>query len=342
MAAPENNEEILPGSHWQQTPAVDNEPNDADSTYSAFSSSASITSSILKFRKLHGRTFHHDIGDAQSWTPNDAKQSESMDLHHHLCTLLLGGKLFIAPIPKDVQSVLDIGTGNGIWAIDFADLYPKAKVIGTDVSPIQPAWTPPNLSFEIDDANQQPWAFKDKTFDFIHLRALFGSIVDWDAFYREAFRCTKPGGWIEDHANSVRFGSDDGSVKDDSPMGQWTKVFWEGSKKFGRTFRVVEDDVQKKGLEAAGFVDVKVTDIKCPIGSWPEDEKSRELGLYSRLVAETDLEGYVLYMWNAVMGWPIEEIHAYLRHLRKQLSDPSVHAWYQHRVVVARRPLEGE
>jgi hypothetical protein len=28
---------------------------------------------------------------------------------------------------------------------DFADEYPNTKVVGTDISPIQPSWVPPNL-----------------------------------------------------------------------------------------------------------------------------------------------------------------------------------------------------
>lgn len=28
---------------------------------------------------------------------------------------------------------------------DFADEFPSAEVIGTDLSPIQPSWVPPNL-----------------------------------------------------------------------------------------------------------------------------------------------------------------------------------------------------
>jgi methylase of polypeptide subunit release factors len=31
----------------------------------------------------------------------------------------------------------DVGTGTGIWAIDFADQYNNAEVTGTDLSPIQ-------------------------------------------------------------------------------------------------------------------------------------------------------------------------------------------------------------
>jgi hypothetical protein len=62
--------------------------------------------------------------------------------------------------------------------------------------------------------------------------------------------------------NSTNIESDDGSVPSGSPMDQWGKVFWEGGKKFGRTFRVVEDDIQKKCMEEAGFVDITVWELK--------------------------------------------------------------------------------
>jgi methylase of polypeptide subunit release factors len=45
---------------------------------------------------------------------------------------MMEGKLHLAPV-KDPQRILDVGTGTGIWAIDTADLYPSAEVIGTDL-----------------------------------------------------------------------------------------------------------------------------------------------------------------------------------------------------------------
>lgn len=39
---------------------------------------------------------------------------------HHIYLMLLKGELYSAPI-KDPKRVLDIGTGTGIWAIDFAE-----------------------------------------------------------------------------------------------------------------------------------------------------------------------------------------------------------------------------
>jgi hypothetical protein len=42
----------------------------------------------------------------------------------------------------------------------MADKYPSAEVVGTDLSPIQPRWVPPNCKFEVDDAGEK-WTFKD-------------------------------------------------------------------------------------------------------------------------------------------------------------------------------------
>lgn len=44
-----------------------------------------------------------------------------MDLVHHIYSLLLDGKLHRAPLGENLQRILDLGTGTGIWAIDFAE-----------------------------------------------------------------------------------------------------------------------------------------------------------------------------------------------------------------------------
>jgi ubiquinone/menaquinone biosynthesis C-methylase UbiE len=41
------------------------------------------------------------------------------DLQHHLFKLTLDGKLFLCPEAAKAQHVLDIGTGTGIWAMEY-------------------------------------------------------------------------------------------------------------------------------------------------------------------------------------------------------------------------------
>lgn len=79
--------------------------------------------------------------------------------------------------------------------MDFADDYPAAHVVGTDISPIQPTAVPPNLEFQIMDATED-WDFHMK-FDFVHTRLMNGfSIRSWPHFYSQAFEHMKPGGYV--------------------------------------------------------------------------------------------------------------------------------------------------
>jgi methylase of polypeptide subunit release factors len=53
-------------------------------------------------------------------------------MHHDILLQLLDGELYEAPI-KNPQRIMDVGTGTGIWAIDVADKFPEAEVIGVDL-----------------------------------------------------------------------------------------------------------------------------------------------------------------------------------------------------------------
>src|SRR5436309_1975191 len=90
-------------------------------------STLSLTSSTFAYPELHGRTFHaYKAG--QYKFPNDEKEKNRLDLQHHLYNLVFGRKLHLAPISHSPQNVLDVGTGTGIWAMDFADQYLTACV----------------------------------------------------------------------------------------------------------------------------------------------------------------------------------------------------------------------
>ncbi len=56
--------------------------------------------------------------------PNDEKEMDRLDIMHKLTEVTLGGKLNLAPIMKNPQRILDIGTGTGIWAIEIGMRIP--------------------------------------------------------------------------------------------------------------------------------------------------------------------------------------------------------------------------
>lgn len=106
-------------------------------------------------------------------------------MQHTLLQQLLDNKLHLAPVADDITHVLDIGTGTGIWAIEFAHQHPSCDITGTDLSPIQPDQVPSNVRFVIDDAEEQ-WAFNQK-FDYVHVRVMIISIRDWPRFIGQGF-----------------------------------------------------------------------------------------------------------------------------------------------------------
>ena len=111
--------------------------------------------------------------------------SSSTDLQHTIISMILEDKLHLAPLPDDITHALDVGTGTGIWAVEFADQHPSCEIIGTDLSPIQPSWVPPNVKFIIDDAEEQ-WVFSHK-FDYVHVRVMMISLYDWPRFVGQGF-----------------------------------------------------------------------------------------------------------------------------------------------------------
>lgn len=225
--------------------------------------STSISSSIRNYKYENGRRYHA-YREGKYLLPNDEAEQDRLDLHHHIYKLMVGGRLYRAPIPPDVQRVLDFGTGTGIWAMDFAEDHPSAVVVGTDLSPIQPNWVPPNCKFYVDDVESEWVNSPDEAYDFIHGRSMCGSISDFDALYSQCFTNLKPGGWIEmQEFESWIWQIDDPEAKRIPNITKWLSLLDEASAIMGK--RINTATHQKQKLIKAGFINI--SDDVYPVGS---------------------------------------------------------------------------
>lgn len=173
------------------------------------------------------------------------------DAHTNDITQVHDGHLFLAPVEAPI-SILDIGTGTGTWAMEMADQFPGALVIGTDLSPIQPMWVPPNLQFEVSDC-EDDWNFSSQ-FDLIHMRNMSGAISDWTRLLSQAHRFLKHEGWLDTANFDVWLESNNGALPEDSALARWRSLLAEGISRAGKDPRSAR--LVRERVEAAGFSSV--------------------------------------------------------------------------------------
>ncbi|KFY33583.1 hypothetical protein V494_07502 [Pseudogymnoascus sp. VKM F-4513 (FW-928)] len=298
----------------------------------AGSETTSLTSSVLHYKYENGRTYHA-FREGQYIMPNDDKEQDRLDLVHHVWRLILRGELHRAPIPETVQRVLDIGTGTGIWAMEFADEFRNATVIANDLSPIQPTWVPPNLRFETDDAEDE-WLYT-QPFDYIHIRNMGASIADWPKLVSRSLEHLQPGGWIEVQEHAIEMHSEDGEVPQNTK--DWLNEMEGAARTFGKDMNVAK--LIGDYLTDAGFEDVHVDKYKIPLGTWPRDKRMKEIGRFQQAACVDSVEAYSLALFTRVLGWDLIPLQVFLASVRSELGNSSNHLYCFTYIVYGRKPL---
>jgi SAM-dependent methyltransferase len=235
----------------------------AESTNTSYLSS--LASEVRAGVVEHGRTYA-SYGKTVQGMPIDEQEQDRNDLQHAKFMLLLGGRLHLAPISDSLQSILDLGSGSGIWSIDMADKHQTATITGIDIAATMSEWVPPNVQFEIEDV-EEDWLFQKESFDFIFGRELLMAIRDWPRLIKQAYDHLKPGGHLELQMTYPKTFCEDGSLDlTTSKYAESARLLFECGRKMGVPWEASLE--WKEQFKAAGFEEVTETILPIPIGRW--------------------------------------------------------------------------
>ncbi|CCE32987.1 uncharacterized protein CPUR_06910 [Claviceps purpurea 20.1] len=245
------------------------------------SSTASLASSILEYRRIHGRTYHSDGFTTNYIRPNDEQHLESEDLCHHYVTVLLDGRLFLAPLEKEtIHRVLDVVTGSVNLPTGFqmlqllVQISHRANHSGFHRMSISKTG---KLSFRkpTDAAHQEDG------YSLTKCMLIFAVTTDLL-------------NWLEPILAS--FGD----------------LFREAGKIMNRHFFV--QDMQQAAFDEAGFVEKRAVQYKLPIGPWAKDIKLAEAGRFDLAALENDLQVDEYQEWLANLRKEMRnpKVHSYV------------------------------
>jgi len=197
---------------------------------------------------------------------------------------------------------------------------------------------PPNVRFEVDDIEDE-WMYSSK-FDFIHARYLAGAIKDWPKLMKQAFKFTKPGGWVEFQDFNMEFYTLQGAFTPGCPLDEWTRQIIRGLKKMG-----VEPEPGPKlegWLKDAGFINIHHKVLPIPVGVWPKNRQMKEIGALDYHQFLEGLEGISMHVFTNTAGWKPEEVQVFLIDVRKNLSNRRLQVQHNFHVAYAQKPLDAE
>ncbi|RCI12904.1 hypothetical protein L249_1342 [Ophiocordyceps polyrhachis-furcata BCC 54312] len=299
---------------------------------SSCAESTSISPSVYRDDFAHGRRYH-GYCKGRYPLPNDNREQRREELNHSLMLEITDGQLFHVDIGRRPQKIIDIGTGTGLisgdgvkkgtWAIDVADLYPSASVIGTDLSAIQPRWVPVNVRMFVDDCEGTQW-LHGSGYDLVFFRGMAAVLRDVRGLLERVYPRIKKGGWVEFHDIIPQIFCDDDTMGDDDALRLFHEAAVQGLRCFG--YKPLQALNLKEMVREAGFSDVRCITKKIPISSWPRDGKLKTLGLLTEMVMLESLDGLAAKPL-AELGLSPHQRRTLLEQAEKSLEDVTAHRY---------------
>ncbi|KAF9181800.1 hypothetical protein BGZ51_005164 [Haplosporangium sp. Z 767] len=198
----------------------------------------------------------------------------SRDIHdsqkgQHALWKYIGGGNSHAPLPYDIDRILDSGCGLGEWTMEMAKEYPNATVYGIDINPdLFPGARqamPSNCLFTQSNLLTR-LSFPDQYFDFVYQRFLYLGLTvdDWPIALKELRRVMKPGGWIELFEPCMRVHRAGPRTRE---VMRWCSRLLQEER--GLDFDFAGPKMKRLcESEEIGFKNVKLERLSIPVGPW--------------------------------------------------------------------------
>ena len=212
----------------------------------------------------------------------------------------------------------------------MGELYPRAEIIGTDITTYRPINVPSNVTFQIEDGSQE-WTW-DEPFDFIHMRDMHGAFRDFGQAYRQAARYLKPSASLE-IANGGPF-----RVKhnyETSYSKAWIDACRVAMEESG--FAWWNSYADKELVERSGLRVIKHQHMEIRLGDWTDNPHLRRLGRMALVACCESLEACSLRILTRYLGWSVDQIAELNENVKAELTDLSREPYLELEFIVAMR-----
>ncbi|EPS35435.1 hypothetical protein H072_11185 [Dactylellina haptotyla CBS 200.50] len=294
---------------------------------SSLSETCSLDSAYRRTIRCHGREFQeYSVENLIYPVPVDEDEADRLNRQHALFRRMFDNRLVFPPL-EEPKRILDCGYGSGAWAIEAAETYPDAEIIGIDISPhLKPDETPGNLWCQFDDLND-PFNFRPGEFDLVHSRLVAPGINKnrWSGYLRDCFKVLKSDGWLQMVEIYFNVQSDNGTLTEDHGLRRWSKTYLE----------VFEDTKDLRAptrlqalMERAGFVDVQSRMMPLPLNGWPRSSRDREIGNLNANIAKELINCLALWPFTERHGMSLEQYYVLIARARNEIDDLTLRPYF--------------
>ncbi|KAI1852081.1 hypothetical protein JX265_005919 [Neoarthrinium moseri] len=288
--------------------------------------------------------FYGTYHQGQYMLPVDEDELDKLDIFHKFFLVTrdkdsYGPGLHQHQITEASPRILDLGCGTGIWAIDMADRFHYARIVGLDLNYTQPERIPNTIEFRRQDVEEPNWGLELDSFDLVHLQMMAGSIRDWAALYHNAFRHLKPGTGMIEHIEIDFQPLSDGSLPADARLLHWYSELSSAYARAGKPLALNRQNDVDVLLRQAGFDDIQCFTRDIPYHPWPAGEKEKEIGRWFNLAMVQGLQAMTLAPLTRHAGYDKTQVDKLVGEAKKDILTRSRRSYCKMHIWTAKRPF---